>query len=144
MVAQLALATLLIVITALIHVMGLVLLSSLMPWAVRRCGLHRDGLGKTTAMLLIVVSLLVMHAAEIWAWAAAYLAVGALPNLETALYFSSTTYSTLGYGDVVLPAEWRLFGSLEGINGLLLIGWSTAYLVSASLRIGPLGEDGKS
>ena len=65
-------------------------------------------------------------------------ALGALPNIETALYFSTATFSTIGYGDVVLSSDWRLLGSLEGISGLLLIGWSTAYLVAASTRHGPL------
>lgn len=61
----------------------------------------------------------------------------ALPDWETALYFSTATFSTLGFGDVVLAKNWRLFGSFEGVNGFLLIGWSTAYLISASMRHGP-------
>jgi hypothetical protein len=141
MLDDLALVTVLIAITALIHVTGLVALSALIPWVVDRCGLHRHGLGKTVAMLVTLLGLLGLHAAEIWVWAAAYVLTGALSDFDTALYFSSATYSTLGYGDVVLSPEWRLFGSVEGLNGLLLIGWSTAYLVSMSLRIGPFHND---
>jgi hypothetical protein len=63
-------------------------------------------------------------------------------HIEEALYFSTVSFSTIGFGDVVLSPEWRMFSSLEGINGFLLIGWSTAYLVAASTRHGPfrLGE----
>jgi hypothetical protein len=74
---------------------------------------------------------------EIVIWAVAFIWTGALPDWETALYFSTATFSTLGFGDVVVGKNWRLFGSFEGVNGFLLIGWSTAYLISASMRHGP-------
>ena len=49
-------------------------------------------------------------------------------NYETALYFSLGTYSTIGYGDVVLPHRWRLLGGIEGISGVLLCGLSGAFI----------------
>jgi hypothetical protein len=78
-----------------------------------------------------------IHTMEVWNWAVAYSLTGALPNFRTALYFSTATFSTLGYGDIVLTPQWQLLGSLEGVNGFLLLGWSTAYLVAASNRYGP-------
>jgi len=89
-------------------------------------------------MIATVLALFIVHAVEIWLWALVYIAIGSLPDIESALYFSTTTFSTIGYGDIVLSSDWRLLGSLEGISGLLLIGWSTAYLVAASTRHGPL------
>ena len=69
-----------------------------------------------------------------------------LPNLETALYFSTVTYTTLGYGDVVLTPPWRVLASLEAANGILLFGWTTAFLFMVVRRIwqrtGHLREDG--
>ena len=58
-------------------------------------------------------------------------------DFDTALYFSTVTFSTIGYGDIVPAHGWRLFSALEGIDGFLLIGWSTAYLITAGIRVGP-------
>jgi hypothetical protein len=100
--------------------------------------LHTHDFGRTIAIVLTVLGLLIVHTGEIWFWALIYIAIGALQGMEDALYFSTTTFSTIGYGDIVLPHDWRLLGSLEGMSGLVLIGWSTAYLVAASSRHGPL------
>jgi hypothetical protein len=59
------------------------------------------------------------------------------PDFATSLYFSTVTFSTLGFGDVVPTERWRLFAAPETVNGFLMIGWSTAYLVAASTRVGP-------
>ncbi len=89
------------------------------------------------AMVTVVLGLFIILTVEVWLWAICYLAVGAFHDFETALYFSTVTFSTLGFGDV-LPAErWRLLSALEAVNGFLVIGWSTAYLVAASTRVGP-------
>ena len=88
-------------------------------------------------MVTTVFGLFFLHTIEIWTWAIAYLVSGAMTTFDAALYFSATTFATVGYGDITLAAEWRLFGALEGVNGFLLIGWSTAYLVAASTRYGP-------
>ena len=58
-------------------------------------------------------------------------------DFEAALYFSTVSFSTLGYGDVIPAEEWRIFAALEGVDGFLLIGWSTAYLIAAGIRVGP-------
>jgi ion channel len=65
------------------------------------------------------------------AWAILYVAVEALPTYEEALYFSIVTYSTLGYGDIVLEKEWRLLSALESANGLIMFGWTTAMVFVA-------------
>jgi Ion channel len=74
---------------------------------------------------------------EIWVWAALYVATGAIPPFEAALYFSTATFATVGSENFMLTPEWRLLGSIEGIDGFILIGWSTAFLVAASTRYGP-------
>jgi hypothetical protein len=134
---NLALGGAVLALTVFIHTFGLIVLTVVMQTIVHWFRLHRHRFGQTVAMLVTVLGLFGLHGLEIWTWAAAYLWIGALPDLETALYFSATTFSTLGYGDVVLEDRWRLFSSLEGVSGLLLIGWSTAYLVAAATRLGP-------
>ena len=64
-------------------------------------------------------------------WAATYVSIGAFETMEKALYFSTVTLTTLGYGDVVLPDGWRLLGSFEAATGVIMFGWTTALVVSA-------------
>ena len=92
---------------------------------------------RTLAMISVVIGLFAVLTVEIWLWAVCYSLFGVIGDYPTALYFSTTTFATVGFGDVVPGPAWRLLAALEGINGFLLIGWSTAYLVSAGVRIGP-------
>ncbi len=137
MLGDLGLGTAVISITVVIHTFGLMALTAVMRTIVGWFRLHRHGFGRSVAMVATVLGLFVLHGIEIWTWAIAYLWTGAMSDLPESLYFSTATFSTLGYGDVILRPEWRLFGSLEGISGFLLIGWSTAYLVAAGTRLGP-------
>ena len=61
-------------------------------------------------------------------WAVVFLLTEEVHNLETALYFSTVTFTTVGYGDLTLSEKWRLLGSVESANGMLLFGWSTAFI----------------
>ncbi len=68
-------------------------------------------------------------------WAGLYVTVGALPGLEEALYFSLVTFTTLGYGDVTLPEQWRMLGAFQAANGILMFGWTTALIVAVAQRV---------
>src|SRR5262249_49806562 len=140
--ANLLLGTLVISVTVMIHTVGLIALSRWMAWVVRWFRLHRHNLAKVVAMVTTVLGLFFLHTIEVWVWATAYIAVGIVRDIESALYFSTETFTTLGYGDITPLANWRLFAALEAVNGFILIGWSTAYLVAASTRHGPfrIGE----
>jgi hypothetical protein len=142
MVTNLALGTLLISTTVIVHTLGLMLLARWMGWIVHWFRLHRHRIGKIVAMVTTVLGLFLVHTIEVWLWAFAYLSTGAVGGLESAVYFSTVTFSTLGYGDITATAGWHVFAALEGMNGFILIGWSIAYLVAASTRHGPfrIGE----
>ena len=97
------------------------------------------------ATLILVMSLAAFVESALWA--AFYVWVGALPTLEEALYFSLVTFTTLGYGDVTLPEQWRMLGAFQAANGVLMFGWTTALLVAVSHRVvaaqrGSAAEDG--
>jgi len=83
----------------------------------------------------VVGMLLLLHVIEAGLWALFYLLSGDLPTFETAIYFSVTSYTTVGYGDVVLPQPWRILGPIESGVGILMFGWSTAIIVAAVTKI---------
>jgi len=66
-----------------------------------------------------------LHLIQILVWAFMYAWRGAMPDFHTAAYFSAVTYTTTGYGDLVLPEEWRLVGGVEALTGILMCGLST-------------------
>jgi len=77
----------------------------------------------------------IAHLLEITIWAVYYRLSGALPSMENSFYFSSVTYATIGYGDIVLPAPWRLHAAMEGLTGILMCGWSGAFFFAAVNRL---------
>jgi hypothetical protein len=141
MIANFVLATFMVGLTVTMHFFGLLALL----WVLRRRGhrfrAHESWAGQGAAILFVVLGLVAVITAEIWLYAAAFLVVGALPDFESALYFSTTSFTTIGYGDVVLDHRWRLLGAIEGANGLLLFGWSTAFLISVTGRMRTLEHD---
>ena len=69
------------------------------------------------------------------------LAVGAFAEFDTAFYFSTSAFATIGFTDVAPLAKWRLLAAMEGITGFLIMGWSAAYLVTSGIRFGPFERD---
>lgn len=77
------------------------------------------------AMLIVLGGMTI----NVWLWAFVLLVTGAENGLEPAVYFSLVCYTTLGFGDITLPVEWRLLSAMIGANGFLMFGWSTAFMV---------------
>lgn len=122
-------AILLVAVTVAIHAAGTLLLIRFL--LKRQLTKEFRYIRSTLAMAFIVVALLIIHLAEVFVWAIYYENKGCVSDLMTGLYFSLTTYSTLGYGDVVLRSSWRILAGIESLVGLLMIGWSTALLIRA-------------
>ena len=141
MIANLALASLLVGLTVSVHFFGLLILLWVLRSHGHRFRAHETWTGQGAVILFVVLGLVMTHTIEVWLYALVYLVLGALPDLESALYFSTTSFTTLGYGDIVLDRRWRLFGAIEGANGLLLWGWSTACLFSVIGRMRALEHD---
>jgi voltage-gated potassium channel len=87
------------------------------------------------ALTCLVSLLFVLHLIEMAVWATAYTAASVLSDFESSLYFSMMSYTTVGYGDVLPATSWRLIGPSEAAIGVLMLGWSTAIIVSAVQRI---------
>lgn len=94
------------------------------------------------SVMLTLLSLVLMgaHVIEIWGWAALFSHLDAFSTFEESLYFSSVAYTTLGFGDVLLPQEWRLLAGAIAADGLLLFGLSAAFLLETAARLRLGGE----
>jgi len=85
---------------------------------------------------VFVLWMFVAHLIEMGAWAALYRWLDLFDSMETAFYFSSVTYTTLGYGDIVPEVHWRLLATLEAANGFILFGWTTALVFAVFRELG--------
>ena len=92
-------------------------------------------------MLTAAIGILAIHTIEIWTYAWLYDGLGCFRGLEDALYFSTVTYASIGYGDLLRPHQWRIVGASEGAVGLIMLGLSTAFLVSLLTRLRLLSHD---
>lgn len=119
--------------TVAIHAAGLGLL--FMGLASKSSGAPRSFWITTWLLVRIAWALLLIHALEITLWGWFYLLKDCLPDASTAFYFSGVTYTTLGYGDVLLQPEWRLLGPIQGLVGILMCGLSTGFFLAVVSRI---------
>lgn len=141
--AQVLLGSGFLTLCALLHV-GMVALCIPM---MSRCAalLSRDRIVLRSAGILstALVTILAAHTVQIWIWAFVLQRVGAFADIETSFYFATATYTTLGYGDLVLGEGLRIFASFGAITGLLTFGISTAFLIAVITRLIPEDETGK-
>lgn len=137
---QFAVSSLMVVFCVVIHGLGLFGLNRALRTEASIERLQRvDPLSpRGTAFTLgVVIAMLALHGIEIWLFALAYIVLGAIPELEPALYFSTISYSTVGYNDLHMAPEWRLLGAFESVLGIFLLGWSTAFFFRMIGRIDP-------
>jgi len=85
-------------------------------------------------MVRVTHAMLTLQLLEVVLWAGFY-RWKCFPSWDAALYFSATSYSTVGYGDVVLPSNWRLLGPIESVTGVLMCGLSASGLFALVARL---------
>lgn len=131
MVLRLLAAWLLVGFCVVVHAVGVTL-------AVRWLAGHGTGrmtLWRETRLFVRLAAwIILLHLMEVGAWAAFYAWRGAMPGMQAATYFSAVTYTTTGYGDLVLPQNWRLVGAIEALTGILMCGWSTGFFFAVVSR----------
>jgi hypothetical protein len=133
--AQLFLASLVLFACTGVHVSALVWITPRLK-AVAQFFDEKHPRLKIAGLLVITLSAIIVgHTLQIWIWAASYLLLGAIQSMDASLYFSIVTYTTLGYGDIVLSEGTRIYGSIESVNGLLTFGISTAFLLGVISRV---------
>lgn len=132
MIMKLLIGMALMALCVVIHAGGL-------AWALRRLrpsGGRALGFWPVTWLFALVAAwMILLHLAEISVWAMFYFWRGVVEDPQSAFYFSAVTYTTTGYGDVVLPEPWRLVGGIESLTGILMCGWSTGFFFAVVNRI---------
>ena len=126
---QLVYGTIIITVVVIFHVVSLVFLARLLKRWHDIYALFDRVLGAIVGLGVSVFFIIGIHTVEAWSWAYIYLLLGEFNTINDALYFSVSTATTVGYGDVVMSEQWRLLSSFEAIGGWLLFGVSTAFLM---------------
>jgi voltage-gated potassium channel len=131
---QLAVAVLLLSLTLCLQCAGVI---TLFEWLKRVLTRDTHKHGPVYSASLVVrsaVAIVILHGLVILLWASFY-RMRCLPSWELAFYFSAVSYSTVGYGDLILPSNWRLLGPLEAITGVLMSGMSVCVLFALVTRL---------
>ncbi|HEX5889042.1 MAG TPA: potassium channel family protein [Pyrinomonadaceae bacterium] len=128
MLREIAIAAVIVTVCLVVHVTGILLMAE---WLLNnRDLLQRKATTRNFALLLIALfaGIICLHLTQTGLWAMFYYTRGLFSDFETSLYFSMVSFTTVGYGDVLLPRNWRLLGVVEGFSGVLLCGISTAFM----------------
>ncbi len=139
--SNLALSGAMVAVTVLMHFWGLVLLTRLVSRGGRQLRAHESHGRAGLLILLGVFGVFALHTIEIWSYAGLYQVLGEAHAFTDALYFSTTAFASLGFGDIVLSPRWRLISAIEAANGVILFAWSTAFLLSLTRRLGVFNHD---
>ena len=134
MIGHLVIGSLVIALTVAIQAEMLNLLSEYFEQVVRSARSILRRFANTGVMIVAVLYVMMVHAINVWIWALLFRLIGAFDQMEPSLYFSLTSYTTLGFGDLTLGPDWRVLSGLTAASGLLNFGWSTAYMVELVRR----------
>ena len=139
--SNLGVATMMVALTVMLHFWGLLLLTYVMSESRHHLRPHESRMRQAVLIIFVVLGIFALVTIHIWLYAALYRVLGEVPNFESALYFSTTTFTCVGYGDILLSPRWRLVGAIESANGVILLAWSTTFLLSVTSRLRVLEHD---
>ena len=131
MLSEIALGLAMVVLTVFVHAAFMVGGLHLADWRLSHFGPVKRQVAKAALVSALTAWMFVAIVIEAWLWALLYLLhplLTSLQDMNTALYFSMVTFSTLGYGDIVLTGRWRMLASIQAANGVIIFGWTTALL----------------
>ena len=134
MLLKIVIAVVMIVVTTAVHAVGMMLALNLTKIN-KHEGSEYIHLWQVYRVSAVVITMFIASILEAVLWAIPYWTLDAIEGIETTIYFSMVTYTTLGYGDVLLDNHWRLLSSFEAANGLIMFGWTTAIVMAAIKHI---------
>ncbi|MBE9476250.1 MAG: two pore domain potassium channel family protein [Proteobacteria bacterium] len=124
-------------ICSVVHIVVIIWSTSLLkilgPKLLRYSSKVRLGILLGKAFGFVIIS----HTIQVWILAFSFVIFKAIPRVGDAVYFALTTYTTLGYGDIILDTDFRVYGAMASVTGLLNIGLSTAFLAGLLGRLLP-------
>jgi voltage-gated potassium channel len=138
---QIGAAVLLVSLTLLLQVAGVTALIERLKRTLTRDVDKHGPIYSATLVVESTVAIVLLHGLAILLWAGFYRS-RCFPSWEIAFYFSASSYSTVGYGDVIIPSAWRLLGPLESVTGVLMCGISISVLFALVTRL--LDRDSQS
>jgi hypothetical protein len=128
----------LVAVCVVIHAMGL---TAAFAWMKHREARLDRGLWRATMVMVLVAGwAILLHLLQIGVWGVFYVQTGAIPDIKSAIYFSAITYTTTGYGDILLPEDVRILSGVEALTGILMCGLTTGMFFAVFVRI--LGIEG--
>ncbi|MDQ2092811.1 ion channel [Rhodalgimonas zhirmunskyi] len=135
LVYQIMIGSLIVILSVLLSALVFLLLELMMErahrWLIRPP--HRAKLG--LVLVVAVIGALGMITVSVWVWALAYLWFGVFSTLEESLYFSLVSFTTLGFGDIILPVQWRILSGMNAANGFLHIGMMSAVVLETMRQV---------
>lgn len=132
MLTKILVIAVLVLATTMIHAAAMILCIRHVGIVKPKPWVQKGGTTRALAISSLVLIMLIASVLEAGLWAMTYLTCGAIEEgLEKALYFSIVTYTTLGYGDIVVAQGWRVFASIEAATGIIMFGWTTALIIAA-------------
>ena len=134
MLMNIAIASLLMVVTTVIHASAMLLVVRQVISKSEKV-LNRSRRMHFYSVSGVVLLMFIVSVMEVMVWSVTYLWLGAFEDFERATYFSMVTFTTLGYGEIILSEEWRLLASFEAANGIIMFGWTTAIVLAAVQRV---------
>ena len=131
----------LIILTVIIHVLGLGLVAQrAVGFSSRMFERHHPTVVFVAVVGTTTLFATCLHALEAGIWGAAYRLLGALPNNKSAMLYSLNAITSYGHTNLILEDHWHLMGALEALNGWLLFGLTTAFLFGIIEKVWALGN----
>jgi hypothetical protein len=128
MFTQLLIGTFFLMITVILQSLSFDFIIKKASWLLTKKIKALKPVWKALILSCVTFSVACVLIAEVWIWGIFYYFIGAVPDFETALYFSTSSFTTVGFGDVYLQKDWRLLSSIEAMNGFIMFGWATAFI----------------
>lgn len=135
MLSQLLIGSLIMSLSIIIHVVFIALAIKVLQQIGPYLATPPHFIKMLSVLIATTLWVLAAHSLSVWLWAAMFRLLGIFDALEPALYFSLVAFTTLGFGDITLTPDWRILSGLTATNGLLLFGFSTAFLFEVITRL---------
>ena len=137
-IAQILLGTAMLGASTVVHVTAVANCVPMLVWLSRQMSANqRPRLRLIAFVLTSAFALVLAHTLQVWAWSVVFLLIADIPDLATSFYFATVTYTTLGYGDIVLGADARIAATFCAVTGLLTFGITTAFLFGVLTHVLP-------